>query len=47
MAEKDLSDIIKSRVLKSFSHELKSPLNGVICTVDVLFSIIKNLHKKN
>jgi K+-sensing histidine kinase KdpD len=46
MNEQVLADEVKSKVLRSFSHELKSPLNGVTCTVDIICASLEKLRGK-
>lgn len=44
--QKQLMDRLKNMIFKSFTHELKTPLNGIIMTVETANFIAKTIINK-
>lgn len=47
MLEQRLLNQLRSMMFKSFTHEIKTPLNGVIQSMELTFSVLHSLKSRH
>ena len=47
MLEQRLVNQLRNMMFKSFTHEIKTPLNGVIQSMELTFSVLLGMKKKH